>query len=460
MKRRILASVFVFQFLAVFPWDGQVSPSNIRYGINPKAKKIDVIVPEHGMADPHAWVIGKTLYIVCGHDQTWNPTTSFPMDRWEVWSTKNLTKWKYHTSILPKDLYIGDKPDCFAGDICARDGKFYWFFSNRFYNTGVAVADKIDGKYHDLLGKPLLPTDIIPEEPYDPEIYVENGVYTICFGRGNYYMATLAKDMKSLASEPKQIVVKDKAGNKLTTSDKSSLFKRGGWYYLVYGDRYAMSKNLYGPYEFKGPFLNGGHTSFFEWTDGQLYVLQENHDICAFYRGASIKPVFFNEDNTVLIPKDDRMYPAPGRPFEFKNSTMGWSALSGTSVSFGKGAISGNISAEHALIQSAPWLYTLSADCSKISFKIKNETSATELKLAIFSRNHEKGFFKAGTEPVDWSKQEWIAIPISANEKRFKTYTLNLSKFKEIKDRIMQIAVQPAANAGRGKWTIDEIIVD
>ena len=89
-------------------------------------------------------------------------------------------------------------------------------------------------------------------------------------------MATLAKDMKSLASEPKQIVVKDKAGNKLTTSDKSSLFKRGGWYYLVYGDRYAMSKNLYGPYEFKGPFLNGGHTSFFEWTDGQLYVLQEN----------------------------------------------------------------------------------------------------------------------------------------------------------------------------------------
>ena len=29
---------------------------NANYGINPNAIKVDVIAPEHGMADPHAWV--------------------------------------------------------------------------------------------------------------------------------------------------------------------------------------------------------------------------------------------------------------------------------------------------------------------------------------------------------------------------------------------------------------------
>ena len=159
-------------------------------GINPDALKIDVIVPEHGMADPHAWVENDTLFIICGHDKSWDAKGSFPMDRWEIWSTVDLKNWKFHRNILPTDTYIGDKPNCWAGDICERDGKYYWFFSNRNINTGVMVADTIDGEYKDLLGKPLLPKGIVPVHPYDPEIYIENDVYTICFGVNQYYMAT------------------------------------------------------------------------------------------------------------------------------------------------------------------------------------------------------------------------------------------------------------------------------
>ena len=131
--------------------------SNAAAGFDPAAVSIDVIVPEHGMADPHAWVENDTLWIGCGHDQSWDPKGSFPMDRWEIWYSTDLRTYKYKRSILPKDTYIGDQPNCWAGDIFKRNNKFYWFFSNRNINTGVMEANRIDGEYKDLLGKPLLP---------------------------------------------------------------------------------------------------------------------------------------------------------------------------------------------------------------------------------------------------------------------------------------------------------------
>ncbi|MGY6648167.1 family 43 glycosylhydrolase [Wenyingzhuangia sp. IMCC45574] len=417
----------------------------------------DVIVPEHGMADPHAWVEKDTLYIICGHDESWEGKGSFRMDRWEVWSTPDLKNWTHRRNILPSQTYIGDQPNCWAGDVCERNGKYYWFFSNRYIDTGVMEADEITGEYKDILGKPLLPADIIPENPYDPEIYIENDVYTICFGAGTYYMATLAEDMKSLTTEPKPIKIYNPDGSIIRTEDKPTLFKRNDWYYLVFGSRYCMSKNLYGPYDFKGAFLEGGHTSFFEWHD-QLYVLQENHDISAFYRGASLKPVFFNEDATVKIPSTDRMYPSPGRPFKFINSTMGWKGARGTDLSFKDGVISGTVTEKGAMVTSAPWLYTKTEPCSKIEIKIKNNSKATELKIALFTRTKGKNFW-SNTTPPNWDKLQWVTIPITANEQEFKVYTVDLSEFKNLNKRLMQVAIQPAANAKTGTWSIDEVIV-
>lgn len=428
-------------------------------GLNPNAVKVDVIAPEHGMADPHAWVQNDTVYAVCGHDESWEGKGSFRMDRWEVWYSTDLKNWKYSKSIHPRDTYIGNKPNCWAGDITERDGKYYWFFSNRNIDTGVMVADKITGDYKDLLGKPLLPKGIVPVHPYDPEIFIEDDVYTICFGVNTYYMATLSKDMKSLVTKPKAILVKDKDGNKVRTDDKSTLFKRNGWYYLVYGSTYAMSKNLYGPYELKGDFMSGGHTSFFEWH-GQWYVLQENHDISAFFRGASLKPVFFNENNTIRIPKDDQWFPGPGRQWEFNKSTMGWKALNGSNIFMNKGILSGIVEDRKATIVSAPWLYTNTEECSKITIKFKNSTYARRMRLSIFTRDEGEDFWETNIETIDWTKQEWVTVPITSNDKDQKVYTINISKFQNVKKRLMQLAIQPAFDTYNGKWEIDSITIE
>ncbi|MEM9340173.1 MAG: family 43 glycosylhydrolase [Bacteroidota bacterium] len=433
--------------------------SNAAAGYNPNAVKVDLIVPEHGMADPHAWVENDTLWFICGHDKSWEPKGSFPMDRWEIWSSTDLKNYTYHNSILPQNTYIGDRPNCWAGDVTKRNGKYYWFFSNRNINTGVVVADKIDGTYKDLLGEPLLPGDIIPGHPYDPEIFEEDDVYTICFGTGEYYMATLSEDMKSLITEPRKIVLTDKNGAPYVAEDKPTLFKRNKKYYLVFGSRYAMADDLYGPYTFEGPFLSGGHTSFFDWH-GQKYVLQENHDISAFYRGASLKPVFFNEDGTIRIPKSDRWYPGPGRSFHFKNSTMGWKALRGTNVYMSDGKLTGNVSEPKALVQSASWLYTDTQGCTKVTIKLRNRSYASFLKIALFTRNKGGSFWREATEPVKWEEQDWVTLPISSNDTEFKTYEISLSRFKEINEKLMQLAIQPAANTYNGTWEIEEIRVE
>ncbi len=436
--------------------------SDAAAGLNPSAIKVDVIVKEHGMADAHAWVKNDTLFIGCGHDSSPDPHASFSMDRWEIWSTNDLRNWKYHCNIEPADNYMGAGDDCFAGDITSRNGKYYWFFSNRTTDTGVMVADKIDGEYKDLLGKPIVSKDMIPVHAYDPEVYDEDGVYTLCLGNGTYYMATLAEDMKSLTTELKPIEVLDDEGNYVRTSDKSSLYKHNGWYYLIYGHQYAMSRDLYGPYLYKGDFLNGGHTSLFEWH-GQTYVLQENHDTSAFYRGISLKPVFFNEDGTVIIPPDDRMFPGPGRSWDFESSTMAWKAQSGTSLyrtNDENGSLGGVINAPQAIVTSAAWLYTLSEECDKIRIRIKNNTYATNMRLAIFSRNKGAGFWKASSAKRDWTKEQWVNVPIEANCDEFREYTIPLSKFGELNERIMQIGVQPAANTYNGEWAIDKIVIE
>ena len=433
--------------------------SNAAAGFNPDAIKVDLMVAEHGMADPHAWVENDTLWFICGHDRSWEPSSKFPMDRWEIWSSVDLKTFKYHNSILPQNTYIGDLPHCWAGDITKRNGKYYWFFSNQHINTGVAVADKIDGDYKDLLGKPLLPADIVPVTPYDPEIFEDNGVYHIIFGAGTYYMSTLAEDMMSLESEPKKVVIKYKDGKPFRSEDKATLFERNGIYYLVFGSRYAMSDNLYGPYTFEGAFLNGGHTSFFDWH-GQKYVLQENHDICAFYRGASLKPVFFNEDGTIRIPKSDRFYPGPGRTFHFENSTMGWKAINGTNLYMSNGSLAGKIKEPKAMVQSAPVLYTPMEGCTKVIIKLRNKSYANHLKISLATRDKGRDFWSSAANPIDWTKEQWITVPISSNDTEFQTYEIKLSKFKEIKGRLLQVAVQPAVNTYNGTWEIEEMVIE
>jgi arabinoxylan arabinofuranohydrolase len=251
------------------------------------------IIPNMGVNDPHIRIIDGKAYLSASHDKSIE-NKQFIMEDWQLWSSDDLVSWKLESTLKPEQTYIG-KPftGCWATDIVKRNGKFYWYFSEKNLQTGVVVADSPAGPWTDPLGKPLLSSQKTPTHEYDMGIIQDNkGDFYIVFGVWDYYIAKLNEDMISLAEEPRLISIKNPLGpynldgnnTKMPTDDKPFIHSYNGKYYLSWGCFYAMAENIYGPYEYKGSILEkesfapgydsptwptgfkqGRHGSFFEW---------------------------------------------------------------------------------------------------------------------------------------------------------------------------------------------------
>jgi arabinoxylan arabinofuranohydrolase len=280
-------------FCGIFSLSAQdLGKHNIKKITNP-------LIVEPGMSDPHMLVLNDTCYLFTGHD-IGAGIPEWVMPDWRIYRSTDLKKWKLVGTISPKDNYMGPgNNDCWAGDIVARNGKYYWYFSNRKESIGVMVASKPEGPYIDALGKPLV-------DSFDPTIFVDddNTPY-IVFGEKNYKIARLKESMTELAEQAKEIKI-----NRTTffpETDKNSLHKHNGTYYLSCSGYYATSKNIYGPYETKGVVGQGfgidtgyGHGDFFIWK-GNWY-----HVWCRYQnrskdrvRDCFIAPTYYNETGTM-----------------------------------------------------------------------------------------------------------------------------------------------------------------
>ncbi len=239
--------------------------------INIKKRLKNPLIDEPGMSDPHMLVDNNTCYVFTGHDIGFG-VSDWVMPDWRIYKSTDLLSWELVGTIKPDDSYMGSgNKSCWAGDIVKRNGKYYWYFSNRKESVGVMVASKPEGPYKDALGKPLVPS-------FDPTIFVDddNTPY-IVYGEHTYNIARLKDNMIELDETPKEITI-----NRTTTfpaTDKNSLHKHNGIYYLSCSGYYATSKNIYGPYETKGLVGKGfgidtayGHGDFFKFKKQWYHV--------------------------------------------------------------------------------------------------------------------------------------------------------------------------------------------
>ncbi|WP_281991584.1 family 43 glycosylhydrolase [Aquimarina aggregata] len=442
----------ISQHINLSTFSDEKFPNKVVHNIESIPLKIENIFPEHGLTDPHYMIVDDRLYLGMGHDRSWDIESNWTMDRWEIWSTDDLKTWVKETTIHPNDTYFGPEFNCWAGDFAQKNGKYYWYFSNKFFDTGVMVANKPSGPYKDALGKPLLPNGLTPTKSYDPEIFEENGVHTIIFGAGNYYVATLGDDMISLADKPEPLIVKNSDGSTRFTDDKPTLFKRNEHYYLVWGAHYAMSKELRGPYEYKGAFYSGGHGSIFNWK-GQWYVVHEHHDISMFYRGIMLKPMLFNSDGTVNL-KSDFIFPiGGGRKWNFDNTRMGWRSPSDTNVEWDKaGTIKGKIKNSKPIIESANWA-TTNTNNRTLEIRLKNNTAASKLKLSFaLLKSDIKRFWSY--PDINWLEETSKNIEIKPNSSEFLKYTLPLKTVRNMPEVLKRLRIE-FLDVDSGDWEID-----
>ncbi len=374
------------------------------------------IFPGKGFADPHAVVVGERVYLFCGRDRSARAEDRCRMHKWTVISTDDLVNYKEETDILPQNTYIGDQDHCFAGDIAEKDGKYYWYFSNLNIDIGVMVAESPTGPFVDALNKPLIPEHAVPTHCYDPAVFCEDGVYSIFFGAGKYYVYTLGEDMISTVGEPRAIEIVDKDGNSVPMGDKSSVFKHGDKYYIACGNRYSMSNNLFGPYLYMGEFVAGGHNDVFEFK-GRKYLAAEFHDTSVFFRAIRVCELDFNEDGTVIIPADNQIMWAGGRDWDFSQYDMHWYLSNGEDCDYRDNAVHYHVDSNVALRSPIfPGIQMNPGEKYGITLDITNNSSADSIVVEILTRTHTKVFWKT---PEHDTQREKLQITTGDNKLHF-----------------------------------------
>jgi arabinoxylan arabinofuranohydrolase len=124
-------------------------------------------------ADPAPYVYNGRLYAFLDHDEDTN-NGFFNMRDWRLFSTVDMGNWLDHGVVMSLSTFSWAKSDAWAGQVVARNGKFYYYVpmtrNGGCYAIGVGVSDRIEGPYKDALGKPLLENCQI-----DPTVYIDDG---------------------------------------------------------------------------------------------------------------------------------------------------------------------------------------------------------------------------------------------------------------------------------------------
>ncbi len=271
------------------------------------------------LADPAALVHDGTLYIYAGHDECPPPAQHYLINEWCILSTKDMVNFTEHAYKLQANSFEWAKGEAWASQVIERDGKFYWYVTVEHKTVpgksiGVAVADSPIGPFKDARGSAIITNDMTTEhtsiswDDIDPTVFIDDdGQAYLMWGNTQCYYAKLKDNMIELDGP---IIPVDLP----RFTEAPWLHKRGDWYYLSYASEfpekicYAMSKNINGPWEYKGILneiagnSNTNHQAILEYN-GQWYFIYHNgainHDGGSYRRSVCIDKLEYNPDGTM-----------------------------------------------------------------------------------------------------------------------------------------------------------------
>ncbi len=274
-------------------------------------------------ADPEA-VIYKNIYWIF-------PTYSAKYEEqifMDAFSSKDLVNWKKHERIIDTLSVKWAKKAMWAPASIKKDGKYYLFFSaNDIQNNqeqggiGVAVANKPEGPYKDLLGKPLIDKFYNGAQPIDQYIFKDkDGAYYIIYGGWKHCnIAKLNNDFtgfvpfedgetfKSITPEgyvegPTMFIKDDKY---------YFMWSEGGWTGPNYSVAYAIADSPFGPFKRVDRILEqdpavargaGHHSVIHNPKSNKWYIVYHRRPLDKTHaneRVTCIDEMNFNADGTI-----------------------------------------------------------------------------------------------------------------------------------------------------------------
>lgn len=151
----------------------------------PKMKQSGNPILEGWYADPEAVIFGKEYWIY--------PTFSARYEKqvfFDAFSSKDLVNWTKHERILDTASVKWAKRAVWAPAVVEKNGKYYIFFGandiqndQEYGGIGVAVADRPQGPFKDLLGRPLIDKFHNGAQPIDQFVFKDkDGAWYIFYG--------------------------------------------------------------------------------------------------------------------------------------------------------------------------------------------------------------------------------------------------------------------------------------
>ncbi len=221
-------------------------------------------------ADPDVVVFNDRYFIY--------PTTSDVYEKQiflDAYSSPDLVTWTKHPRVLTNEQITWAKRAMWAPSAIEKDGKFYLFFSandvhkGEVGGIGVAVADKPEGPFKDLLGKPLLSEILNGAQPIDQCVFQDrDGQWYLLYGGWRHCnLAKLKSDFSAIEPYADGSLVKEITPEhyvegpmmfrrKVDGKEKVYfMWSEGGWGDDSYRVAYAIADDIFGPFERIGTVL-------------------------------------------------------------------------------------------------------------------------------------------------------------------------------------------------------------
>ncbi|MDR0844061.1 MAG: glycoside hydrolase family 43 protein [Tannerella sp.] len=243
-------------------------------------------------ADPEGIIYGDTYWIYPTWSDKYDKQTFF-----DCFSSKDLVTWTKHASILDTAEVKWAKRAMWAPSVIHRNGKYYLFFGandvheGEVGGIGVAVADRPEGPYKDLPGKPLINDIVNGAQPIDQFVFRDDDgtCYMYYGGWGHCNIVLLNEDFTALLPFKDGEIYKEVTPEGYV--EGSFMFKKDGKYYFMWSEggwgspnysvAYAIASSPFGPFERIGKILQqdpavatgAGHHSVIRVPDSEDYYI-------------------------------------------------------------------------------------------------------------------------------------------------------------------------------------------
>ena len=274
-------------------------------------------------ADPEGIIFGDRYFVY--------PTFSAAYDRqvfFDAFSSPDLVTWTKHPRILDTTAVRWARRAMWAPAAIEKDGRYYLFFSANDIQSdaerggiGVAVADRPEGPFRDLLGRPLVDRFYNGAQPIDQFVFRDDdGAHYMIYGGWRHAnIARLKDDFTALVPFENGDLVREITPEGYV--EGPFLFKRGGRYYFMWSEggwtgddyrvAYAIADAPFGPFTRRGVILQqdrsiatgaGHHSVLHPPGSDDWFIVYHRRPIPnegRDHRVTAIDRMFFEADGTI-----------------------------------------------------------------------------------------------------------------------------------------------------------------